>query len=319
MNTSSVMDRLMHTSLLIFCFFTFVCINGRGQGSPLSCEVKIMVQQGTTWKTGPQQNVTISCPVKHCGESPRVTWCKLLDAYKCKRISNPSENVEIRQTDVHGKDELISYLTFTRISIRDDGLYRCYLKGPKYEEVSHTINVSVSDLNQGTEYSDNNAGLSHLAKNNADKLSGAGHESALWLPYFYICVCIALVVLTLTVLTFLSFYGWKRIGTYNLTKRQVSQEMSTHVIPDLPKGNAPLSLVLCDTYSPRTEERPPLQPPQMTTGIQHGLGNTADGSQVSDSAVYAIINHQQLGRTAREHHAATKQNKKAEYATINAS
>lgn len=40
--------------------------------------------------------------------------------------------------------------------------------------------------------------------------SVATDEDVSWLPYFSICVSIALLVVTLTVLTLLSFYGWKR-------------------------------------------------------------------------------------------------------------
>lgn len=106
-----------------------------------SCEVELMVRRGTTRKVAPRQPLTVSCPVKHCGESLNVTWCKLLD--ECEQI-NYTKNVEIRQTENHVEDEMISILTFRRISIHDDGLYRCYVKGYKYEQISHIINISVS-------------------------------------------------------------------------------------------------------------------------------------------------------------------------------
>ncbi|XP_070771466.1 B- and T-lymphocyte attenuator-like [Enoplosus armatus] len=305
---SSLMDRLPFTYLPIFCCFTFVCMYGRAHGSIPSCEVGLMVRRGMTRKTAPRQPLTIRCPVKHCGESLTVTWCKLLDT-KCEPI-NYTENVEIIQINKLPKDELISLLTFKRISISDDGLYRCYLKDNKHEEISHIINISVSDLNQWVKSSDNNA----------DELpSAAGEKDVSWLPYFYICGSIALLVFTSTVLILLSSYGWKRILTFNHTK---GQEISTHVIPDLPKGNAHSTLGLQthfsipnDIYSPKTAERPLSRPPLMTNGNQRAVANTADESQVSDHAVYAVINHRQSGIPARE----TKQNKNAEYAAINVS
>lgn len=104
-----------------------------------SCEVEVMVWRGTTWETAPQQNLSVSCPVKHCGESIKVTWCKLLHTNTCEQM-NYTENVETNTT----QDELISYLNFTRISIHDDGLYRCNVKGDRYEQISNIINISVS-------------------------------------------------------------------------------------------------------------------------------------------------------------------------------
>lgn len=94
--------------------------------------------------------------------------------------------------------------------------------------------------------------------------------------------------------------------------------MSTHVIPGLPKGNAPATPVqqarfpIQNYYSPSTAERPPSQPPPMTNGNQPAVANTAD-------AVYAVINHRQSGIPAREQHTATKQDRNTEYAAINVS
>ncbi|XP_031725237.1 uncharacterized protein LOC116395461 [Anarrhichthys ocellatus] len=170
------------------------------------------------------------------------------------------ENVEIRQNDKRVEGELISYLTFTRISIDDDGLYRCTLKGYKDELISHNINISVSDLNQGVKISDYNEDELPSADDEDDD-----DEDVPWLPYFFICVSIALLVVTLTVLTLLRCYGCKR--QLNHTEGQVMQERSTHMIPDLP-------IILHYTCSPSTAKRPPSQAPPMA--------NTADESRVSD-------------------------------------
>ncbi|TDH06805.1 hypothetical protein EPR50_G00117070 [Perca flavescens] len=299
------MARPAYTHLWIFICFTFVCIYGRGQDRFPLCEVELKVRRGTTRKTVPQQRLTVRCPVKHCGESISVTWCKQVDINKCEQI-NYAENVEIKQNDEHVKDKLISYLTFTRISINDNGLYQCLVKGYKSQHISHFINISVSDLNQGVENYDNNAyELPRLA---------AGDKDVSWLPYFFICASIALLVATLTVSTHLSCYCWKRILTYNQSKRQ---EMSTHMIPDLPNANAPSTPVLYDTYSQSTAGRPPSPSPLMTNGNQPAVANTADQSQVSDHAVYAFFNHCRI--PAREQHAATEQNKNTDFAAISVS
>ncbi|XP_074515165.1 uncharacterized protein LOC141782540 isoform X1 [Sebastes fasciatus] len=303
MNTSGRMDKLTYTYLLMFCCLTFVCIDGRVQDLIPSCEVEVMVWRGTTWETAPQQNLSVSCPVKHCGESIKVTWCKLLHTNTCEQM-NYTENVETNTT----QDELISYLNFTRISIHDNGLYRCNVKGDKYEQISNIINISVSDSYQGVKHLPN----TH-SDNNKDELpSAAGDEDVSWLPYFIIPVSIALLVVTLTVLTLLSFYGWKRIQ--NHTK---GQETPTRMLPDLPSPSAPSILALHDTYSPSTAESPPSAPPMMTTnGNQPAVANTADGGQGSLYAVYSTVNHRQSGIPATEQHAATEQKKKTGYAAI---
>lgn len=105
-----------------------------------SCEVELVVQRATTLKVAPQQHVSLSCPVRHCGQSRNVTWCKQLD--NCEPIIS-TESVEITEKDGHA-DELISYLTFKNISTDDDGLYRCHFKRHKEELISQAINVSVS-------------------------------------------------------------------------------------------------------------------------------------------------------------------------------
>ncbi|XP_070694736.1 B- and T-lymphocyte attenuator-like [Pempheris klunzingeri] len=287
------MDRLASTYLLMFSCYTFVWIYGRGQALLTSCEVEVNVWSGTTWRAVPKQRLTVRCPVKHCGESPNVTWCKLLDGDKCEQI-NHAENVEIRQNDSHVKNELISFLTFKRISIRDDGLYRCHLKGYKYAQISHIINISVSDLNQGVKNPDYKA-----YELNDRSVASKNEEDISWLPYFSICVCIALLVITLTVVTLLSFYCRKPFPTNNHSKKQ---DMSTQMIPDLPKGSSPSTLVLQthfsvlnDIYSPSPAERPPARPSQAEAP------NTADQSRESDCVVYTMINHPKT--PAKEQHA----------------
>lgn len=92
-------------------------------------------------KRAPWKPVTVSCPVKHCGKSLNVTWCKLLDGRNCERI-NEMEDVEVRQDA--SRAELISYLTFKNISLNDEGLYRCELRDTAIYEYSNAVNISVS-------------------------------------------------------------------------------------------------------------------------------------------------------------------------------
>ncbi|KAI9530323.1 hypothetical protein NQZ68_004340 [Dissostichus eleginoides] len=294
------MDRLPYIHLLICCCFTFVCISGKG-GDISSCAVT--VRSGATYKTVPQHNVTVSCPVKHCGEPINVTWCKLDTAIKWDQIKS-KENIEITQTDT--KDGLISYLTFTRITSQDDGLYRCVLKGYESEQISHSINVSVSDSN--TDIHDFHYSADELPSSAA---AAVADEDVSWLPYFYICVGIALLVFTLIVLTMLDSYGWKRIMTFHHTKGKALQERSSQMIPNLPSASAPSTFHLHDiNYSPA--ERPPSHPhpshpPLRTNGEQLAAANTAAEGQVSDHSVYAAVKHRSQIPSG-EQDAVTKKN-----------
>ncbi|XP_058478606.1 B- and T-lymphocyte attenuator isoform X3 [Solea solea] len=258
------------------------------------------VRRGTTVKKIPQQSVTVSCPVVHCGKSLNVTWCKLSNTGRCQQIGN-TENVEIRQ-DGHLKDKLISYLTFKQISVYDDGLYRCELHGLANGEshISHHINISVSDMHQGLESDGSIAAAS---------LNQAVDESASWHPYFYICGGIALLVFTLTALTLLQFYGCQQVPNNKATQ---NQKMYTHMIPDLPKWFAPFSpgsqtqYVLNDIYSASA-----LAPPPLITDGKQPLESTANKHRED-----AVINHAQSEISASKQHVATEQDKDPQYPAI---
>ncbi|MED6255591.1 hypothetical protein ATANTOWER_011743 [Ataeniobius toweri] len=100
----------------------------------------ITVKRGTTTRISPGQSLTVECPVEHCGKLFNVTWCKFSHTSNCEIIPN-MENIKIRQKQDQNK--LISYLSFTQVSIKDDGLYRCDL-GFNHNSVGHAINISVS-------------------------------------------------------------------------------------------------------------------------------------------------------------------------------
>nr|XP_043875172.1 B- and T-lymphocyte attenuator isoform X2 [Solea senegalensis] len=234
------------------------------------------VHRGTTVIKIPQQSVTVSCPVVHCGKSLNVTWCKLSNTGRCQQIGN-TENVEIRQ-DSHLMDKLISYLTFKQISVYDDGLYRCELRGHGQSHISHLINISVSDMHQGVESDGSIA---------ATSLSQAVDESASWHPYFYICGGIALLVFTLTASTLLQFYGCQQVPNNKPTQNQAQY-------------------ILNDIYSTSA-----LTPPPLITDGKQPLESTANKHPES-----AVINHAQSEISASKQHVATKQDKDPQYAAI---
>ncbi|KAM3607120.1 uncharacterized protein V6R79_001994 [Siganus canaliculatus] len=295
---SRQMDKALY--LLMLCCSTFICIYGRGPGRSPSCDVDLKVRRHTTWKAVPQHPLTLTCPFENCGEPFNITWCKVLDSGECLLV-NSTENIEIRQSNKHSEGQPASVLTFKTISMNDDGLYRCLIKGYNYKQISHAINVSVSDFHQETEI------LGYKADPPLKLgLSPAGDDAQSWLPYFLICFCVALLVAVLTVFTLLKFYGWRRILT---STHAEGQERSTRMMPDLPKGSAPSSLFLPSQFSsPHTIQgqsttgRPQSQPAPAATGNQPAVANAAD------RAVYATINHQRLQIPARE---------KSEYAAIN--
>ncbi|XP_008296968.1 B- and T-lymphocyte attenuator isoform X2 [Stegastes partitus] len=276
-----------------------------------SCEVAFVGRRGTTWKIAPQQSLTVECPVKHCGQTVNVTWCKLLKPHRCEQL-NQTDNIEIRQRHNPANDELVSYLSFKRISVHDDGLYRCHLKRvPSHFGFSHHINISVSDIYMGAEYSDKAAVMSLSADDDDDD-----DEVAPWLPYFCITMSIVVLVAVMVVLTLLRFYGWKRILIFKDTK---GEEMPTQMIPDLPKWTESSSpalqsriFVVNDIYSPTTPETPKSPPAPSPAEDQPAASDTADKT----SAVYAVINHSQPGMAARKQNAATKEEKSPQYTVV---
>ncbi|XP_029980031.1 uncharacterized protein si:ch211-214p13.8 isoform X2 [Sphaeramia orbicularis] len=145
MNMSNLSDTLMHSFLLIFTLCTISGIHGKGQGLIPSCEVEVILRWGLTCETAPQQTLTVDCPVKHCGEPHQVAWCKLLETYACEEMNN-TEDIEITQRDENDQRNSVSHLTFRRISLHDDGLYRCGPKLHKNMLLGHIINVSVSGI-----------------------------------------------------------------------------------------------------------------------------------------------------------------------------
>ncbi|XP_060944000.1 B- and T-lymphocyte attenuator [Limanda limanda] len=289
------MDRTSYTYLMIF--FILVSIYGRTEGLFPSCQLS--VRRSTALMRAPNQTVTISCPVKHCGKSVNVSWCKILDTNMCEQIIN-TQNVEIRQRHDNVKNLLVSSLTFKWISAQDGGLYRCELKGNRLGAISHIINISVSDKHE--ESTHNFAVVS---------LPAPGEEAEDWLPYFYICTGIALVVFTLLAFTLLSSYGWKQILTHKSMK---GKETSTRTIPDLPKWSAPSSPV---TFVPSDIHSLGTPPSLITSGIQP-LAEAADVHK-ADCAVYATINHAQAGRPVSKPHAASEGDTNPQYAAVNVS
>ncbi|CAN9497650.1 unnamed protein product [Ophioblennius macclurei] len=303
MNMLGLNERLCF--LVILSCSAFVGLCGRGEDMPDSCQVQLLVRRGTTVTTLPQQKVTIHCLLKHCGRPFNVAWCKVktLKPYHCERV-NQTENVTIAQTPDTLEDKLTSFLTFKNISVGEAGLYRCLLA----DSISHTINVSVSDTNQGHQNSDDHAARHSLK---TDKVS------RVWLPYFAIFCGIALPVVTLTILTILIFQYRHHKAMRSYSARQ---EPFRHVTPEIAVCNAPSipvpqsRLAMAETRRPQLPPPPPPPPPPLMSARPQPAASQA--RQATNSPVYAVIAHRTPGNQTGGPNATAVQDSGQQYASI---
>ncbi|XP_041740777.1 B- and T-lymphocyte attenuator-like [Coregonus clupeaformis] len=299
--------------LLVLCLLFLVCIHGNAQGP---CEIEVPIKRNTVWNAVPQKRLTINCPVKHCGETLRVTWCKFEDA-NCKQI-HETEQVKIgwKPFDRWSEDR-IAFLDFKNISINDNGSYRCGMAGHKSSIISHAINVSVSDSNlKMTSTTDHNTNDSPNAKLDEKYLS--------WKPYVYICVGIVLLVVMVTAISFLCLYGCK--GSTRSTNNRIMEQAEP--CPDLSscsKGTFPSSP---STPNPaqsnnfynngpygKSLNRESPHSLLVTNGALPSSDLTA-GGQGSNYLVYAALNHQTPRGSPKPPHIPTPQDECSEYAAI---
>nr|XP_046217111.1 B- and T-lymphocyte attenuator-like isoform X2 [Oncorhynchus gorbuscha] len=122
--------------LLVLCLLFLLCVHGNAQDQGPTCEVR--VKRNTIWNAVPQKALTINCPVRHCGEKLHATWCRFVDLLNCEQIH------ETEQVTFGWRQKYILILNFKKISINDDGLYRCGVAENGSTTVSHAIKVSVS-------------------------------------------------------------------------------------------------------------------------------------------------------------------------------
>ncbi|XP_023837400.1 B- and T-lymphocyte attenuator [Salvelinus sp. IW2-2015] len=299
--------------LLVLCLLFLVCIHGNAQGP---CEIEVPIKRNTVWNAVPQKRLTINCPVKHCGETLRVTWCKFENA-NCKQI-NETEQVKIGWKPFsRGLENDIAFLDFKKISMNDDGSYRCGMAGNKSSIVSHAINVSVSDSNlKMTSTSDHNTNDSPNAKHNEKYLS--------WLPFVYICVGIVLLVVVVTAISFLCMYGCKEPtrSTNNGIKEQAApcpdlSSCSKGTFPSSPFTPNPAHSGNLYNNGPYGKHinRASAHSLLMTNGTLPSSDITA-GDQGSNHLVYASLNHQTLRGSPKPPHIPTPQDECSEYAAI---
>ncbi|XP_070978865.1 B- and T-lymphocyte attenuator-like [Oncorhynchus clarkii lewisi] len=299
--------------LLVLCLLFLVCIHGNAQGP---CEIEVPIKRNTVWNAVPQKRLTINCPVKHCGETLRVTWCKFEDA-NCKQI-NETEQVKIGWKPFdRGSINRIAFLDFKKISRNDDGSYRCGMAGNKSSIVSHAINVSVSDINLTmTSTADHNTNNSPNAKHDEKYLS--------WLPYAYICVGIVLLVVVVTAISFFYLYGCK--GPTRSTNNGIKEQAAP--CPDLSSSSKGTFALSPFTPNPAHSDnlynngpyakhinRASAHSLLMTNGALPSSDITAEG-QGSNHLVYASLNHQTPRGSPKPPHIPTPHDECSEYAAI---
>ncbi|XP_035619877.1 B- and T-lymphocyte attenuator-like isoform X23 [Oncorhynchus keta] len=292
--------------LLVLCLLFLLCVHGNTQDQGPTCEVR--VKRNTIWNAVPQKALTINCPVRHCGEKLHATWCRFVDLLNCEQIH------ETEQVTFGWRQKDILILNFKKISINDDGLYRCGVAENGSTTVSHAIKVSVSD---------SNLEITSTADHNTNDSTGARRDrnDPSFMPYVYICVGIVVLVVIVTAFSFFCLHAYKgpSRSTENRTKKQ---EMSTLAAPcpDLsfnPEGTFP--------SSPSTPN--PVQPANLydnglycnhINGENGALpsSNNRAGGQVSSHLVYASLNHETTRGSLRSPHIPTPQDTFSEYAAI---
>ncbi|XP_014029481.1 B- and T-lymphocyte attenuator [Salmo salar] len=301
------MDRLRSDHiLLVLCLLFLLCVHGNAQGQGPTCEMR--VKRNTIWNAVPQKALKIDCPVRHCGENLHATWCKFVDLLNCKQIH------ETEQVTFRWREKNIWILDFKKISMNDNGLYRCGVAENGSTTVSHAIKVSVSDSNlEITSTADHNTNDSPNTKPDRNDPS--------FLPYVYICVgtVVLVVIVTAFSLFCLNAYKGPTRSTENRTKKQ---EMSTlaATCPDI-------SFNLEGTFPSSPSTPNPVQPANL---YDNGLycnrindtnealpsSNIRAGGQVSNHLVYASLNHETTRGSLRSPHIPTPQHSFSEYAVI---
>ncbi|XP_072554518.1 uncharacterized protein [Paramormyrops kingsleyae] len=109
------------------------------------CAVEILKRWNTVILAVEKSGVTLNCPVKHCGGTPTLTWCKMKTTLYCMTVTE-TDKIKIEwKRDKTDPDISTSRLVFKHISMEDAGLYRCDVSGSA-PPVGHCINITVTVL-----------------------------------------------------------------------------------------------------------------------------------------------------------------------------
>ncbi|KAJ8013179.1 hypothetical protein DPEC_G00050590 [Dallia pectoralis] len=152
--------------VLVLGLLFLLCDRDDGADQNVTCPYEVRVRRNTVLKARPLNPLTMKCQVQHCGDPPHVTWCKIMDPLNCRAMIE-NENINIHQKELPA-NEVMSFMTFNKLSMDDQGQYRCKLSGSEEAIVSHAITVNVSESNVGYDYSGNNTGKNTIKSKNID-------------------------------------------------------------------------------------------------------------------------------------------------------
>ncbi|XP_071370395.1 uncharacterized protein [Centroberyx affinis] len=195
-------------------------------------------------------------------------------------------------------------------TVKHCGETLCQLREFNYALVSHSINVSISDRHKPrVENFNSNA-------NDSSNITSEEAASLHWVPYLTISISVVVLVFIVTVISLLSFYNCKRLMTNSQTK---GQEMSTLMLPDIPKDSTPSAAVLhahySNLYDNYLHSNAVMSRSPMTHGAQP-VANSAGGGQGSSCLVYATLNHLPSGTSGRTQQTTNQQDEHSDYAAI---
>ncbi|KAK2905281.1 hypothetical protein Q8A67_007080 [Cirrhinus molitorella] len=207
---------LRKTALILDMLVVFLLqVSTDAQGNGSQCPV-FKVQRGTVHKAYINKPLKISCNLVYCDDQAiNVIWTK--DNLKERILVNETDQMSTSQSYLSPNPKMLtSYLTFTNILKHHDGLYRCELMVPSYSIYSHSINVSVSD--DITEVTMSCTDMT-TGKENTDSTS---NSYPWWLPYFFICLGVVILVLIVILTSILCNNGFKSSRRKNKQRAKYS-------------------------------------------------------------------------------------------------
>lgn len=257
---------------LFVLFFLHVWTDALGHGP--QCNV-FKVHRGIVHKAFVNKSLTISCNLKHCHGSPNnVIWTK--ENLKVWIAVSGTDQMTTSQT-YSSSDLLTSYLTFTSISKRHEGNYRCELQLHNISTVSHQINISVSDDSMEEDF---------------NQMANESNSSLWWWPYLFICVGLSILVLVVMFIAILCIYGFKSSGKKKRKRAQVqytARSMMPQLTPSIQKRDRFVQYSE-DTQRHSLDSSPQLQSTShLSDRGDNILSNRKDSR--SSQVVYASLHH----------------------------
>lgn len=273
------------TSIPHLFFMAVLCLTLNADNETFHCELEIKVQRNTVYKARVGEQLRINCPVQLCNNSPpTITWFKLEPDHTGVNLSN---RVKI-EWEIKDNVKGTSVLLFQNVISRDSGLYQC--RSGNF--VSHTINVTVEDVNV-------NGTLQN--QTNSTPTADPNGNGQMWL-YLYSAAGIIGFVFIVIVISVLSMKGC------NGKPRKKDQNETQNIIPMVEQPSQHTSNQALPRGSPHrptspTSHRSSRKDPSAHTQRSNAYGNGDRERQrygpEEEGVVYVAINHRQLAGAPR--------------------